>query len=60
MLAEISNVFTQVITWLGEFLSALTGETGALAALWPLMAISIGVSVLMVCIKIVRRIVWGA
>lgn len=60
MLVEISSVFTQVITWLGEFLTALTGETGALAALWPLMAISIGVSVLMVCIKIVRRIVWGA
>lgn len=60
MLTEISTVFTQVITWLGEFLTALTGDAGALADLWPLMAISIGVSVLMVCIKIVRRIVWGA
>lgn len=60
MLAEISTVFTQVITWLGEFLTALTGTDGALKALFPLLAISVGISLLLICIKVVRRIIWGA
>lgn len=60
MLTEVSTVFTQVIGFLGEFVTSLTAESGGLAGLWPLMAISIGISLLFVCIKVVRSIIWGA
>lgn len=60
MLTEITTVFTQVLTWLGQFVGELTGADGSLVALWPLMALGIGVSLCMVIIKIIRRITWGA
>lgn len=60
MLAELSTIFTQVITWVGQFVTALTSEGGALNGLLPLLVIGIGISLVMVCVKIVRKITWGA
>lgn len=60
MIDALSSVFSQLITYVGQFITALTGQTGALKDLLPLFAIGIGISLLMVCVKIVRKVVWGA
>ena len=60
MWAAVRNAFTSMITLVGEFMSALTGENGALAGLLPLFAIGIAISLIMVAVKIVRKVTWGA
>lgn len=60
MIDAIAEAFTQIITWVGSFTSALTANGGALHSLLPLFAIGIAVSLVMVCMKIVRKITWGS
>lgn len=60
MLDSISSTFTQIITWIGEFVTALTAESGALAPLLPLFGIGIAISLAMVIMKLIRKITWGA
>ena len=60
MWAAVTSAFTSMITLVGEFMSALTGENGALAGLLPLFAIGIAISLIMVAVKIVRKVTWGA
>lgn len=60
MWATLSTVFTSVIGWAGEFVTALTSEGGDLAGLQQLFVLGIGISLLMVCAKLVRKITWGA
>lgn len=60
MLTSISSIFTQIIDWIGEFVTALTATDGALAPLLPLFAIGIGISLAMVIMKLIRKITWGA
>lgn len=55
----IGDAFTQIITWVGEFLTALTSSSGALFPLLVLVGISVSVSLLMLGIKIVRSFSWG-
>lgn len=59
-MAQITTVFSQIITWIGSFVSALLGTEGALADLAPYFFISIGVSIILVSIKVIRKLVWGA
>lgn len=58
MLDSISEIFSQIITWIGQFVTALT--SGALSGLLPLFAIGIGISLAMVIMKLIRKITWGA
>ena len=60
MIAAISSAFTGVIGWIGEFISALVGAEGALKEMLPVFAIGVGVSVLMLGIKAVKSMTWGA
>lgn len=60
MVEAIGTALGNVITWIGSVLSALTGADGALADLWPLLAIGIGVSLLMLAVKVIRSFTWGA
>lgn len=60
MVESIGTALENVITWLGKVISALTGEAGALAPLWPLLAIGIGISLLMLAVKVIRSFTWGA
>ena len=61
MVTALGNAFTSIINYVGEFLTALTDTTdGVLAGLLPLFAIGIAISLVMVCVKIVRKVVWGA
>lgn len=60
MLAAVTSGLTTVIGWIGTVISAITGESGALAPLLPLFAIGIAISVVFLGIKAIRSIVWGA
>lgn len=54
----VTDGFTAMIGLVGEFLTAMF--SGSLAGLLPLFAIGIAISVLLVAVKIVRKITWGA
>lgn len=60
MLEAVTTGIGQVITWVGTFITALTTETGALYSLLPLFAIGIAISAVLLGIKIVKSVVWGA
>lgn len=54
----IGTAFTDAIAWVGQFMTALT--SGSLSGLLIPLCIGIGISLVMVCVKIVRKITWGA
>lgn len=60
MLAAITSGLTTVISWIGSVLTALVGESGALAELLPVMAIGIAISVFSFALSGIRRVCWGA
>lgn len=60
MLEAVSTGITTVIGWVGDVITAMTGEAGELAGLLPLFAIGISISVLFLGIKAIKSIVWGA
>lgn len=60
MLAAVTSAITDVITWVGTVITALTSETGAFAPLLPLFAIGIAISAVLLGIRIIRSVVWGA
>lgn len=60
MVTALGTAFTNIINYVGQFITSLVGENGALADLLPLFAIGIAISLVMVCVKIVRKVVWGA
>ena len=60
MVEALGTAFTNIISYVGQFITALTSSTGGLNGLLPLFAIGIAISLVMVCVKIVRKVVWGA
>lgn len=60
MLAAVTSAISTVITWVGTVITALTGTSGALATLLPLFAIGIAISAVLLGIKIIKSVVWGA
>ena len=60
MLAAVTSGITTVIGWIGTVITALTGTGGALAELLPLLAVGISVSCILLGVKIIRKICWGA
>lgn len=60
MLEAVGTGITTVIGWVGDVVDALVTTEGALGALLPLFAIGIAISAIMLGVKIVRGIVWGA
>jgi hypothetical protein len=58
LLDTIGSTLTQVIAWIGQVVTAIT--SGALAPLLPVLCIAIGVSAVLLVIKIVRKMCWGA
>lgn len=59
MVEAVTAAIGTVIGWVGTVISALTG-TGALSALLPLFAIGIAISALLLGVKIIKSVVWGA
>ena len=60
MLEAVTSGITSVIGWVGTVITALTAETGQLASLLPLFAIGIAISAVLLGIRIIRSVVWGA
>lgn len=60
MLSAVTDAITQVLTWVGTVITSLTGTSGALNALLPLFAIGIAISAVLLGIRIIRSVVWGA
>lgn len=60
MLTAVTDALTTVISWIGSVITALTSTDGALNELLPLFAVGIAVSALLLGIKAIRSITWGA
>lgn len=60
MLNEVTSALTEVISWVGSVVSALTTEGGQLSALLPLLAVGVAVSALMLGVRAIKAFIWGA
>lgn len=60
MLAAVTSGITSVIGWVGDVIEALTDSSGSLYSLLPLFAIGIAISAVLLGIKIIKSVVWGA
>lgn len=60
MLDAVTSGMSSVLTWVGSVITALTSTNGALNALLPLFAIGIAISAVLLGIKIIKSVVWGA
>lgn len=60
MLELVNSGVSGVIQWVGTVIDALVTEGGALAELAPLFAIGIAISAVLLGVKIIKGVVWGA
>lgn len=60
MLSAVTSAITSVLEWVATVINALTDTEGQLAALLPLFAIGIAISAVLLGIRIIRSVVWGA
>lgn len=60
MLEAVTSGLTTVIGWVGSTVTALTGASGELKELLPLLAVGVAVSALMLGVKVIRSFIWGA
>ena len=60
MWTAVETAFGSILSLVGSFVSAVTGSTGALHELLPLLAVGIAISLVLVSVKIVRKVTWGA
>lgn len=60
MLAAVTSAITSVLGWVGSVITALTDTEGQLYSLLPLFAIGIAISAVLLGIRIIRSVVWGA
>lgn len=60
MLELVTSGIGTVIEWVATVVTALVGEAGQLSELAPLFAISIAISAILLGVKIVKSMVWGA
>ena len=60
MLDAVTSAITTVIDWVGTVVQSLVGAQGALKDLLPLFAIGVAISAIMLGIKVIRGMIWGA
>lgn len=60
MLEAVTSAISTVITWVGTVITSMTSSTGGLNALLPLFAIGIAISAILLGVKIIKSVVWGA
>ena len=60
MIEAVTTGLTTVIGWVGTVISAITGTEGALNELLPLFAVGIAISALLLGVKVIKSVVWGA
>lgn len=59
LLAQVGSALTEVVGWCGDVVTAVTTTEGALNPLLPLWAVGIGISALMLGIRVMRGFAWG-
>lgn len=60
MLEAVTSGISTVIGWVGTVVDSLVSTDGDLSALLPLFAIGVAISAIMLGIKVVRGMIWGA
>lgn len=60
MVTAIGTAIDDVLGWIGTVITSLTSSTGALYPLLPLFAIGIAISAVLLGIKMIKSVVWGA
>lgn len=60
LIASIGSYVTAIIGWLGDVVTSLLGANGELNGLFPLIGLGIGVSVVLLTVKIIRNMIWAA
>lgn len=60
MLSAVTSAINSVLGWVGTVISSLIDTEGQLSALLPLFAIGIAISAVLLGIRIIRSVVWGA
>ena len=60
MIEAVTTGLTTVIGWVGTVITAITGAEGALNELLPLFAVGIAISALLLGVKVIKSVVWGA
>ena len=60
MLQLVTDGIGTVISWIAQVINAVIGSNGELAALAPLFAIGISISAILLGVKLVKSLVWGA
>ena len=58
MVAAVTSALGTVISWVGTVITEVT--SGALAPLLPLFAVGISISALLLGVKVIKSVVWGA
>ena len=60
MLTAVTSAITTVIGWVGTVVDSLVTTDGQLAELLPLFAIGVAISAILLGIKVIRGMIWGA
>lgn len=62
MLAAVTSAIADVLGWIGSVITALTGQSGALAELLPLFAVGIAISAILLgnLIALFPQIRWNS
>lgn len=59
MIAAVTSALSTVISWCGDVITAIVGESGALSELLPLWAIGVAISALLLGVKVIKSFAWG-
>lgn len=60
MMTLVTGAINDVLVWVGTVVTSLISEGGQLADLAPLFAIGIAISAVLLGVKIIKSVVWGA
>lgn len=60
MLELVTSAITSVLGWVGTVITALVTTEGQLHDLAPMFAIGIAISGVMLGVKVIKSVVWGA
>lgn len=60
LLKLVGDGITTVLGWVGSVVSAMLTTDGDLAALAPLFAIGIAISGVLLGVKLIKSLIWGA
>lgn len=59
MLAQVTAGVTQIITYVGQVIDAIAGQTGAWTEILPLVGLAVGMFVISFGIGIVKKLIKG-